>query len=294
MTDPYQHSFIETNGIRLHVVTAGDPQGPPVVLLHGFPEFWYGWRHQIDPLAAAGFYVIVPDQRGYNLSDKPSERESYDLSLLVGDVLGLMDHYGLQQVNLIGHDWGAAVAWQTAIEQPERVERLGILNVPHPAVMWEFLHRSVKQMLKSWYIGFFQIPLLPVSLLKMNHCAPLVNMVKTSGKAGTFSSQDLQAYRTAWSQPGALPAMINWYRAAFADRSRMAATRRVAPPVLILWGKKDIALSQEMAVRSIEYCDHGQLVFYESSTHWVQHDEAAAVNRELTAFLQSQPSNGYH
>ncbi len=227
MTGPYEDTFIETNGIHLHVVTAGDPRGRPVIFLHGFPEFWYGWRHQIPALAEAGYFVIVPDQRGYGLSDKPARVNAYLLQELVQDILGLLDHYGFEQANLVGHDWGAAVAWELAIDFPKRLERLGILNVPHPAVMWEFLHKSIRQMLKSWYIGFFQIPALPAGLLKLNHCASLVNMLKTSAKAGTFTQDELEEYRKAWCQPGALPAMINWYRAAFSDRSAMAATRRV-------------------------------------------------------------------
>ncbi len=287
MTDLYEHVFVETNGVRLHLVTAGNPQGRAVVLLHGFPEFWYGWRHQIPALAAAGRFVIVPDQRGYNLSEKPGGVSSYRLKELVGDILGLLDHFGLERAAIVGHDWGAAVAWSLAIHHSERVDHLGILNVPHPAVMWEFLHRSIRQVLKSWYIGFFQIPILPVGILSLHHSAPMAHMLRASGKAGTFSEEDLQEYRQAWRQPGALEAMIDWYKAAFRDRVSLAETRRVKVPTLILWGKKDVALSEEMAVRSVEYCDHGELVYFVESTHWVQHDEAEAVNQSLLAFLKN-------
>lgn len=287
MSDTYSHSSIETNGIHLHVVTAGDPHGRPVILLHGFPEFWYGWRHQIPALVSAGFFVIAPDQRGYDLSDKPKEMRAYRLKELVEDIRGLSGHFGFERAAVVGHDWGAAVAWELAIHHPEQVEHLGILNVPHPAVMWEFLHKSIKQLLKSWYIGFFQIPVVPVSLLRFNRCAALAHMLKASGRSGTFSQAEINEYKNAWRQPGAIPAMIDWYRAAFNDRSSMAETHRNRVPTLILWGKKDVALSEEMAVRSIEYCDHGELIYFENSTHWVQHDEAEAVNRELVAFLKS-------
>jgi pimeloyl-ACP methyl ester carboxylesterase len=138
-----EHSTIETNGIQLHVVQAGPKSGVPVVLLHGFPEFWYGWRKQIPALVEAGCRVIVPDQRGYNLSDKPKGIKSYGVFTLVDDIIGLIDALGYEKVNLVGHDWGAVVAWTLAIKYPERLQRLSIMNVPHPAVMKRFLLRDL-------------------------------------------------------------------------------------------------------------------------------------------------------
>jgi epoxide hydrolase 4 len=288
VADPYEHALIDTNGIRLHVVTAGDPDGRPVVLLHGFPEFWYGWRHQIPALVAAGFRVIVPDQRGYNLSDKPKGVPAYRTEELVRDVIGLLDHFGIQKVCLAGHDWGAAVAWGVALAFPERIERLAILNVPHPAVMLQTLRSSPRQMLKSWYIFFFQIPGLADWLLKADHSAALARMLRSSGKASTFEASDLLEYRQAWSQPGALTAMINWYRAIFRDRPSRRSRVRVRVPTMILWGKRDVALSAEMAQRSVELCTDGRLEYFENATHWLQHDEAEAVNRRLVAFFTNE------
>jgi epoxide hydrolase 4 len=287
MMDDYEHVFIETNDIRLHVVMAGDPQGKPVLLLHGFPEFWYGWRDQIPALVAAGYRVIVPDQRGYNLSDKPRGVPSYLTEKLVLDVIGLLDHYRIEKINLAGHDWGAAIAWSVAINFPERVERLAILNVPHPAVMLTTLRSSFRQMLKSWYIGFFQIPGLPDWVMRVNDYAATGRLLVSSGKPGTFTPADLAEYKKAWAQPGALTAMINWYRAVLRDRSVPQTDDRVHVPVLILWGKHDIALGAEMAQRSIELCDNGRLVFFENSSHWVQHDEADEVNRLMVAFFNN-------
>ena len=281
----YEHATIETNNIHLHVVTAGDPHGRPLVLLHGFPEFWYGWRHQIPALVAAGFRLIVPDQRGYNLSEKPGGVNAYRTQKLAKDILGVLDHFGLEKVALVGHDWGAAVAWGVAINYPQRVERLGILNVPHPAVMWNFLRNSLKQMLKSWYVGFFQIPALPEALLRLNRYAGMERLLASGGRPGTFTPADMVEYKKAWAQPGALTAMINWYRAVLRDRSSAAAGLRIPMPVLMLWGKKDVALSAEMAQCSIELCDQGKLVYFENATHWVQHDEAEAINRSLIEFL---------
>src|SRR5512138_809597 len=153
-----EHSTIKTNGIQLHVVQAGPKNGIPVLLLHGFPEFWYGWRKQIPALAEAGCRVIVPDQRGYNLSDRPKGIRAYRVDELVADVVGLIDALEYERVNVVGHDWGALVAWMLAIRHPERLHRLGIVNVPHPAVIRHFLRRDPEQMMRSWYAAFFQLP----------------------------------------------------------------------------------------------------------------------------------------
>lgn len=286
MTAILDSFFITTNLIRLHVVTAGDPHAPPVILLHGFPEFWRGWIKQIEPLAQAGLRVIVPDQRGYNLSDKPKGVCAYRLEELSTDILGLMDALGYEQVYLAGHDWGAAVAWYTAIRCPQRVKKLAILNVPHPVVMSRTLLSSPRQMLKSWYIGFFQITALAEALLGVHGCAGLANMLKRSGKPGTFSAEDMAEYQKAWSQPGALTAMINWYRALVRCRPSLPADGRVHVPTLVLWGMQDVALSHTMAQPSVDLCDDGRLVLFENATHWVQHDEVEAVTRLLVEFFK--------
>src|SRR5689334_8376156 len=151
-----EHSHIQTNGVKLHIVQDGPKSGPPVLLLHGFPEFWYGWKKQIPAFARAGCRVIVPDQRGYNLSDKPKGMSAYRVDELVEDIVGLIDALEYEKVNLVGHDWGAGVAWMLAIKHPERLHRLGIINVPHPAVISRFLARDFEQMRRSWYALFFQ------------------------------------------------------------------------------------------------------------------------------------------
>ena len=286
-----EHFDIHVNGIRLHAVQAGPGNGPLVTLLHGFPEFWRGWLKQLIPLAEAGYRVLAPDQRGYNLSEKPSRVEQYRMDALVGDVTGLLNALGREKTFLVGHDWGAAVAWETALRCPERVEKLAILNVPHLDVMSRFLLRSPRQMLKSWYIFFFQIPRLPEWLLLRRECAGLRRMMRLSSKPSVFSEADLDEYVRAWSQPGALTAMIHWYRAAFRQGVRgpwnpvKIAPRRVRLPTLMLWGKNDIALSHQMAQPSIDLCDQGELVFFENATHWVQHEEAEAVTAALLEFF---------
>ncbi len=286
-----QRRNVAAHGVRLHVVEAGPPDGDPVLLLHGFPEFWYGWRHQIPALADAGHRVIVPDQRGYNRSDKPADVGAYALRHLVADALALIDRTGHARVDVVGHDWGAAVAWALAAWYPERVRRLGILNVPHPRVMRETLRTDPWQMLRSWYALFFQIPELPERLLAFNDGMLLAALMRWSGHADTFSDEDLAAYRAAWREPGALRGMLHWYRAALRhDAMRRVPDAPIAPPTLVVWGAQDVALRLHMAQPSIERCRDGRLAVIDDATHWVQHDAAGRVNALLTGFLSGQRS----
>ncbi len=292
---PITHTDRYTNGIRLHCVQAGLRDGPLVILLHGFPEFWYGWRHQIGPLAEAGFRLLAPDQRGYNRSEKPKGMASYQIEALAADAVGLIETEGRQTASLVGHDWGAVVAWEAALRYPEKVEKLAILNVPHPDIMQRTLRSSLQQLIKSWYIFFFQIPFLPEAMLRTDDWKPVVQMLQQSGLPGAFTEEDIEAYRCAWWQKDAMTCMLNWYRAIL-RRSLQASwnpqqihLRRVSVPTLMLWGVQDIALSQQMAQPSIALCESGELVLFENATHWVQHDEAAAVNQRLIHFLTSNP-----
>lgn len=277
-----EHLTIDTGQVRLHVVRAGPEDGTPVVLLHGFPECWYGWRSQIVPLSEAGFRVIVPDQRGYNLSDKPRTVRAYRMSNLTTDILAVLDHQQIQSAHVVGHDWGAAVGWHLAMHHPSRVDRLAILNVPHPAVMRLHLQSSLRQLLRSWYIFFFQIPWLPELLLK---AGGLERMLRASSKRHTFSNDDLAHYRAAWRQSGAVSAMLAWYRAAMRFPGEVFQDRQLSMPTLILWGARDVALNLAMAEASLVWCDQGRLEVFPRATHWVQHDEAVAVNQALIDFL---------
>ena len=280
-----EHSIIETNGVRLHVVQAGPKSGTPVVLLHGFPEFWYGWRKQIPALVEAGCRVIVPDQRGYNLSDKPQGVKAYRMDELVNDVIGLIDALGYEKVNLVGHDWGAAVAWVLANQYPERLHRLGILNAPHPAVLKRFLQRDFEQLRRSWYVFFFQLPWLPEAGIRADNWRGAVRTLRGSGRIHTFTNEDIEKYKEAWSQPGAMTAMINWYRAALRYQLPIPADARIRVRTLMMWGTKDFALSRRMARPSMDYCDEGNLIFFPEATHWVQLDEAESVNHYMVDFL---------
>ncbi len=280
-----EHSFIETNGIKLHVVQAGPKSGIPVVLLHGFPEFWYGWRHQIPALVEAGCRVIVPDQRGYNLSDKPQGAKNYDVFTLVDDIIGLIDALEYEKVNLVGHDWGAVVAWTLAIRYPQRLHKLSIMNVPHPAVMKRFLTRDLEQLRRSWYVFFFQLPWLPEAGMRAENWRGAERALRGSGKIHTFTKEDMLKYKEAWSQPGAMTAMVNWYRAVIRHQPPMPQDVRVKVRTLMMWGMKDVALTHRMARPSMDYVDEGNLILFPEATHWVQHDAAEEVNHYLIDFI---------
>jgi pimeloyl-ACP methyl ester carboxylesterase len=288
-----REEFISTNGIKLHVMQAGPEDGPLAILLHGFPEFWFGWREQIQPLAEAGYRVWAPDQRGYNLSDKPQGVSAYHIDTLARDIVGLIEATRQEKAFIVGHDWGAAVAWHLAGQYPEKVKKLVVMNVPHPAIMMRTLRKNFSQLRKSWYMFFFQIPRLPEWILGRNDAQGASELLRRSGKSSTFTAEDLVYYRQAWTQPGALTAMINWYRSALrsgfgGSNGDTAASGRIKIPTLLLWGKQDVALSSEMAQPSIDLCDDGQLIFFEQATHWVQHDEAEAVNELVLDFLRQR------
>jgi len=276
---------------HLNAVTAGPEDGPAVILLHGFPEFWYSWRNQIEPLAEAGFRVIVPDQRGYNLSSKPGRVRDYRMSELTADVIAIVDQIGREKIFLAGHDWGAAVAWSVAMRYPQRISKLAILNVPHPGVMVRHLRTDPRQMLRSWYMAWFQIPRLTEALFTAMNFAGGVRAMRDSSRRGTFSAEDFERYREAWRQSGALTAMINWYRALRYDISdRGGVETRVRVPTRILWGIHDRFLGAEMARESLRYCDQGELFEFADATHWVQHEEPERVNRLLIEFFRNADS----
>ena len=283
---PGESVAVDTNGISLHTRQAGPEDGPLVVLLHGFPEFWYGWHRQIKPLADAGYRVIVPDQRGYNRSDKPDGVDSYHIKTLAADVVGLLDAADRETAAVAGHDWGAAVAWWLALSYPERIESLTAVNVPHPTVMETTLRNSLSQLRKSWYMFAFQLPALPEAISTANNCRVLRRGLTNSSRPGTFSATDLERYRAAWQQPDALTAMINWYRAMGRYRPR-PPREQVSVPTLVMWGRQDEFLEPKMADESLVYCDDGQLVSYPSATHWVLHEQPDETAEELLAHLDS-------
>lgn len=282
------HCDVATNGVRLHVVETGPVDGPLLILLHGFPEFWWQWRRYLEPLAAAGYRVWAPDQRGYNTSDRPPQVAAYSLDELAGDVAGLIDAAGRQQAYVVGHDWGAGVAWWLALTRPEVVRRMAIINVPHPAVMLRQLRRSPRQLARSWYMFFFQLPWLPEAAFRLGNFRGVIRGLRRSSRPGTFAEEDLAEYRRAWSQPGALRGMINWYRAALRRRPRLPADPQVRVPTLIVWGARDRFVGRELAAPSLELCRQGRLELIEEATHWTPHEEPERVLKLVTEFFAAE------
>lgn len=276
------HHFARLEDVTLHYVTAG--KGPLVVLLHGFPEFWYSWRHQIPVLVEAGYRVVAPDQRGYNRSDKPKKVSDYRIEKLVADIAGLIEVCGEQSAVIVGHDWGAAVAWAFAMTHPEMTERLVICNVPHP-LMFEKGLRTLKQLRKSWYMGAFQLPGIPERAWAARDFALLRRLLKNDPtNENAFTDEDIERYVEAMSQPGALTGAINWYRA-IARHYPRELYARIDAPTLVIWGCKDVALGEELAVPPPEAVPNCRVEKLPDISHWTQVDAPEKVNALLLHFL---------
>lgn len=287
MTGLLDFSFIKINGITLHVVQAGPEDGQPVLLLHGFPEYWRGWEKQIPALAQAGFRVIVPDQRGYNLSDKPQGLSAYRMDVLAGDVVGLMDALQIPKAIVAGHDWGGVIAWVTAVLYPERIEKLVVVNAPYPPVAARTLLRHPAQLLRSSYIYFFQLPGLPEAILRNKNWDLVVRAMQHSSRPGAFTEEDFTHYREAWWRKGAMTSMLNWYRAFLRRPVRLPLSPQIRLPVRLLWGVQDVALGRELAEASIRLCEHGRVVYFEEASHWLQHEEPGRVLAEIISLIKS-------
>ena len=281
------HRHAVVNGVRLHYVEYGS--GPLVVLLHGFPEFWYAWRHQIPALAAAGYRVIALDQRGYNLSDKPKGVGHYRLEALLGDVLGIIRHAGEQRAVVAGHDWGGAIAWNFAMRHPEAVEKLIVLNAPHPQRVLDEI-TGFSQLRKSWYMLFFQLPWLPERLLRAGDYAGLANTLRTDPvHPGAFDEADIAHYKQAISQPGALTATINYYRALFRlnpFRYKHSITR-IDIPTLLIWGEQDRYLGIRLTEGLEPWVPKLRLERIPDASHWVQAEVPERVNALIVEFLRT-------
>ena len=259
---------------------------PLVLLLHGFPECWYSWRHQI-PVLAEYFRVVAPDLRGYNLSEKPREVSAYHLNYLVEDVLALADYYGAEQFYLVGHDWGAMIAWATALLHPERVLKLAALQVPHPRRFLENMKGN--QLQASCYVAAFQVPGLPELMISLNNYRLIEEILTaTTSKPGTFSQADIQVFKEACAQPGALTAGINYYRANLGLNNQLQQFQDpVKVPTLFIYGEKDFAILPETVKDLKKYVDSAyQEVRLPDCGHWVQQEAPEAVNQALMAFFR--------
>ena len=282
-----QHKYIQTNGIKLHYVTQGE--GPLMIFLHGFPEFWYSWRHQIKAFSK-DYKVVAIDMRGYNNSDKPKEQSAYTLAELVKDVKGVIQGLGYERCTLVGHDWGGAIAWAFAYAYPQLLDRLIVLNLPHPAKFAEGL-RTPQQLLRSWYIALFQLPLLPEFLLQANHYAAIRSVFKNQAVSpDAFTKADLDAYVAAAAKPGALTGMLNYYRNIFNSAGFLNQTWGVLEmPTLMIWGEDDEALGKELTYGTQDLVSDFEIRYIPQCSHWVQQEQPNLVNQYMQAFLERAP-----
>jgi epoxide hydrolase 4 len=286
MVSLMNHGEAVVRSLKLHFVEAG--KGPLVLLLHGFPEHWYAWRRQIPALAEAGFHVVAPDMRGYNLSDKPLGVRSYRVEELAADVVALIGHFGGMQAHVVGHDWGGLVAWWTAILHPDRVSRLAILNAPHPATVARGLLRH-GQLRKSQYVFWFQLSGLAERRFAADDFAMLRRLLRRDlVHAEAFSDEDVERYVEALRQPGALTAAMNYYRAAFRGVLRLSfkSRRRIAAPTLLIWGERDRYLGNHLIDGTDRWVPQLRVERIPDASHWVQSDAPARVNALLVDFLR--------
>jgi epoxide hydrolase 4 len=287
MTDTWTHREDRVNGVRLHSVEQGE--GPLVVLLHGFPEFWYAWRHQIPALAAAGFRVVAPDLRGYNLSEKPEGVRAYRIEALLGDLEGLIERLGEgeKKAHVVGHDWGGAFAWYAPLFIPERLLSLALLNAPHPLAFRRELRTNAAQRKKSSYVFMFQLPWLPERRIRAGNFAILGKMLRRDPVTpGAFPDEDIRLYKEALAQPGALTAAVNYYRAAF--RFPPKAAGRVwheGLKTLLVWGERDRYLGPGLLEGLDRWVPDLTIERIPDASHWVQADAPEKVNDLLIKFL---------
>jgi pimeloyl-ACP methyl ester carboxylesterase len=289
--DGITHEFVRANALRFHVASCG--AGDRLALcLHGFPESWYSWRFQLPLLARLGYRAWAPDLRGYGESERPARCEDYAIEWLLDDVAGLIDVSEAQRVLLLGHDWGALIAWYFAMRQMRRLERLVIMNVPHPAVMQQAM--LGRQMLRSWYVVFFQVPWLPEALLRARNCRVIGDAFrKMAVDKSRFPDDVLRVYRQNAARPGALTAMLNYYRAFVrgggARRQRGLGYPRIEIPTLMIWGERDAALGKETTYGTETHVHDFTLRYLPNVSHWVQQEAPEVVNRLLEAWLRGRP-----
>ncbi|MHB9288095.1 alpha/beta fold hydrolase [Halobacteriales archaeon Cl-PHB] len=300
LADPPQwhHDTVHVNGVVLHYVETGndpaDPEQPLVVLLHGFPGFWYDWHHQLDPLADAGYHVVAPDLRGYNRSEKPEGVSAYRMAELVADVAELVEAFDRDSAVLVGHDWGGGVAWETAIRRPEVVERLAVCNAPHPQALGRAWLRTPAQLRRSWYMAAFQLPRLPERILAADDYRRILAALESGTTTDALDDADRRRYHNAIARRGALTAALNYYRAAarsaphnWLGRALPGAGRdeSVPVPTLVCWGDADDALVPDLAEASQRFAPASRAVHFPDAGHWVQLDDPDGVTAALLAFF---------
>jgi len=283
---PIEHTTMRGAGVDLHVATCGPEDGELVVFLHGFPEYWGAWKEHMQAFAARGYRCAAPDQRGYGTSEKPPRVRDYCLDVLADDIVALIDGFGRDKALIVSHDWGAVVGWWLAHKHGDRIRKAAMCNVPHPYAFRRVLFFSPTQVMRSWYMFFFQLPRLPESFIGADNFSKFAGMLRETAVPGTFSDEEIAGYIEAWSQPGALTSMVNWYRAGLWAQPKKPTADKITIPVLLIWGTQDHALGTELIEPSLAYCEDGRAVRIESGTHWVNHEEKAKVVAVAAEFFE--------
>ena len=281
-----RHERIQGAGVQLHVARAGE--GPAVILLHGFPENWRSWKHQIPALASAGFSVLAPDLRGYNESDRPAERSAYQLRHLIDDVVALVGVSGHPRAHIVGHDWGGILAWAFAGAHPELLDKLVILNAPHLRLYREKVWQPSRQTLRAWYLLLFRIPVVSEWALSARNFGTVRDMFGRMPRQPAFTDSEIDEYVAALARPGALTAALNWYRENLASRAarELAGPTHVSTETLVIWGEQDPALGVELLEGLERVAPHVRVHRIPRASHWVQNEAPDEVNRVLIDFLR--------
>ena len=281
-----RHERVSGDGVRLHVARAG--AGPAVILLHGFPENWRSWKHQIDALASAGFSVLAPDLRGYNESDRPAQRSAYHLRHLIADVAALVRASGAARAHIVGHDWGGILAWAFAGRHPELLDKLVILNAPHLRLYREKARQPSRQTLRAWYLLLFRMPGVSEWALAARDFGAIRDMFRRMPKQPAFTDADIDEYVAALARPGALTAALNWYREnlASAEALQIAVSAYVRAETLVIWGEHDPGLGVELLEGLERVAPRVRVHRVPYASHWVQNEAPDEVNRVLLDFLR--------
>ena len=291
--DMFEHKYADVNNIRLHYVTAG--KGKLIMFLHGFPEFWYEWKNQLAEFGR-DYQAVAPDMRGYNLSSKPTDVEQYQIKYLIGDIRDLAEHLGYKKFILVAHDWGGGVAWPFAIRHPDYLEKLIIINAPHPVIFIRELHDNPAQQKASQYILVHRTPKAEEILSRNNYALLASNLLEDGLKQGYFTEEDKKAYIEAWSQPGALTGGLNYYRAAQLgsftggsddDLSADTSLFTVTVPTLVIWGEKDRYLLTGNLEGLERYVPTLTIKRIPDGSHWVIHEKPKLVNSYIREFIEN-------
>lgn len=287
LTNPdFKHSFVQLPGIRLHYVEKGDNSKPLMLFVHGFPEFWYSWRNQLEEFSK-DYWVVAFDMRGYGDSEKPVGKENYVMKLLVGDIVNLVKELGREKFTIVAHDWGAAVAWNFISSHSHMLDKYVIINLPHPQVYVQFVRNSWKQFLKSWYVFFFQMPCIPELILRGNDLAVFNSLTKGCKDPSIVTEEDIEAFKFTFGKPGAFTPPINYYRSSLFTKPRKEPGKKlqVKVPGILIFGKNDLYLDFRMVESTKEYVENLETQIIEDANHFVQQTAPKDVNTIMRKFL---------